>query len=181
MCTGAKAAELRRSRGCWAESPGLPRPLPIASARRHFFDLFPPSFFPPSHFAPELLLLTRAAALVTHDILMSVTLCLLLAGASYKLTTRLQRSSRLLHALFSHLISKEVHFGSFGVVSVSASHCVPYFGKFCCPSCSWITFTSRMLILRNPFSPQKNLVMKIPKLQTQIPQICFPALIRCFF
>lgn len=121
MCAGAKAAELRWSRGCWMESPGLrrPRPLVRASARRHFFDLFPPSLSSPSHFPPELLLPTRAAALVTHDFLMSVTLCLLLAGASYKLTTRLQRSSRLLYALFSHLVSER---GSFWFI-LESSQC----------------------------------------------------------
>lgn len=121
MCAGAKAAELRRSRGCWTESPGLRPPLPLvrASARRHFFDLFPPSLYSPQSLRPELLLPTRAAALVTHDFLMSVTLCLLLAGASYKLTTRLQRSSRLLYALFSHLISER---GSFWFI-LESSQC----------------------------------------------------------
>lgn len=124
MCAGAKAAELRRSRGCWAGSRqdcSDPALLYEPLLGDTFLTFFHPLFSPPSHFAPELLLPTRAAALVTHDILMSVTLCLLLAGTSYKLTTRLQRSSRLLHALLSHLISKGVYFG---VVSVSISQCV---------------------------------------------------------
>lgn len=131
-CRGVEAAG--RSRQDCGDSA-------LLCERDTFLTFFPPSpLFPRSRFAPELLLPTRAAVLVTHDILMSVTLCLLLAGASYNFTTTLQRSSKLLRALFSHLLSKGVDLGLFW-----SCLSVLIFAKLSCPSFSWIYIKSRIV------------------------------------